>query len=129
MYSRCIPNGIVSIQALESYTEIIDQFPDLAITEYARLHRALLLYEIGDVGNSLLELDDLEVNLRGLSEVHAALASLLYSERPGQINRAEEQWDLALSFDTRFANLDWVRKTKKWPPRFLNALERFLDLR
>ena len=107
----------------------MQSYPDLAVTEYARLHRALLLYEVGDVRRSLLELDDLEVSLRGFPEVHAALASLLYIERPLQISRAESQWDLATSFDRRYADLAWVQRTKKWPPRVLDALERFLDLR
>ena len=104
-------------------------YPDLAVTEYARLHRALLLYQLEDVRGSLLELDDLEVSLRGLAEVHAALAALLYVERPLQLSRAEEQWELATAFDKRYNDTQWVDQAKKWPPRMLQALERFLELR
>lgn len=37
-------------------------------------------------------LQDLEVSLRGYAEVHAALASILYVERPALLEVAEQQW-------------------------------------
>jgi len=77
---------------------------------------------------SILELEDLEVSERGMPEVHAALACLLYVEKPLQRSRSEEQWDLALEFDTRYSDLGWVKSNKKWPPRLLDALFRFQTL-
>lgn len=115
-------------EALKLYDRIVKSFPDFAITEYARLHRAFCYYELNDTNRCLLELNDLEVSLRGYPEVHASLAVVLYSERLLQRSRSEEQWDLALEFDKRFSNREWVLQQKKWGPKMMKALDRFLEL-
>ena len=56
------------MQALSHYDEIVHRFPDLAITEYARIHRAIFLYQTGNASRAILELEDEEVNMRGLAE-------------------------------------------------------------
>lgn len=58
-----------AVQALSCYDEIVHRFPDLAITEYARIHRAIFLYQTGNASRAILELEDEEVNLRGFAEV------------------------------------------------------------
>lgn len=73
-------------------------------------------------------MQDLEVTLRGYAEVHAALASILYVERPALLEVAEQQWEIALEFQPRFSDRDWVQQTKHWPPRLMAALDRFLKL-
>lgn len=35
------------MDALSSYGYVVDAYPDLALTEYARLGRALMLYQTG----------------------------------------------------------------------------------
>lgn len=55
------------------------RFPDFALAEYARVSRALLLYELGRTSDALLQLEDEEIILRGRPEVHAALAAMLYA--------------------------------------------------
>jgi hypothetical protein len=37
--------------ALEQYTQVAQQYPDLALAQYARIGRALLLYQQGQVGH------------------------------------------------------------------------------
>ena len=66
--------------------------------------------------------------MRGNPEVHAALAAVLYAERPQQRWRAEQQWDIALEFDIRYTDANWVAKEKHWPPALMSALQRFLSL-
>lgn len=39
---------VYMIQALQLYSSIVDQYPDLAITDYARLDRALMLFQNGN---------------------------------------------------------------------------------
>lgn len=34
--------------ALQGYTAVVQQHPDLALTEYARLGQALCMYQVGD---------------------------------------------------------------------------------
>ncbi|KAI7841317.1 hypothetical protein COHA_004936 [Chlorella ohadii] len=114
--------------ALERYTSVVQQFPDFATTEYARLSRALMLYQLGKVSDAILQLQDLEVSLRGYAEVHAALASILYVERPALLEVAEQQWEIAMEFNQQFADAAWVQQYKHWPPRLMTALNRFLTL-
>lgn len=85
-------------------------------------------YQTGHTSDAILELDDEEVSLRGNPEVHSALAAILYAERPRQRDRSEEQWDLAMSFDKRFADPEWVEKERGWPPKMVAALNKFLAL-
>ncbi|KAL0021402.1 hypothetical protein WJX79_000763 [Trebouxia sp. C0005] len=116
-------------QALQTYSYITHTYPDLAIIQYARIKHALLLYQAGKTTDAVLEMEGEEEELRGNAEVHAALAAMLYSESPKQIDRAETQWEIAREFDQRFSNLDWVRKEKHWPPAMQTALGNFLNLK
>lgn len=112
--------------ALQEYTDIVKKYPELALAERARVPRALLLYQTGKTEEALLLLEDEEVALRGSPEVHAALAVVLHAERPNQVTRAEEQWERATEFDRRYEDVEWV--AKRWPPKMVNALQRFLTL-
>lgn len=73
-------------------------------------------------------LDELEVTDRGAPEVHAALAAVLWKERPRQRLRAEQQFEIATEFDPRYSDPDFVRQQKLWPPRLVAALRQFLEL-
>lgn len=83
----------------------------------------------GQTSQALTELNELELDIRGNPETHAALAAVLYAERPAQRFRAEQQWDIALEFDERYGDAAWVRDNKHWPPRLMGALESFLSLK
>ena len=115
--------------ARDLYSQVITGYPDFALSERARIARALLEYQLGHVDVCIVELEDEEVAFRGSAEVHAALASVLYAERPERIALAEQQWDIATEFDTRYQDIDWVKQERKWPPKMLQALEAFLHLR
>ena len=60
--------------------------------------------------------------------MHAALAALLYAEKPTERQRAEQQWEVCSEFDNRYSNIEWVARNKVWGPRLLQALQRFLKL-
>ena len=64
------------MQAVDCYSKIVKQFPGLGLTERARIRKAVLLYETGQVDQAIVELDDEEVALRGNAEV-ASPPSLL----------------------------------------------------
>jgi len=117
------------LQALQTYSYITHTYPDLAIVQYARIKHALLLYQAGKTTDAVLEMEGEEEDLRGNAEVHAALAAMLYSESPKQIDRAETQWEIAREFDQRFSNLEWVKQEKHWPPAMQTALGNFLNLK
>ncbi|PNW89022.1 hypothetical protein CHLRE_01g055151v5 [Chlamydomonas reinhardtii] len=115
-------------QAYALYSALATQHGGLALSHYGRLGAALQAYQLGRVSDSLLALEDEEVALRGAAEVHAALAALLYVERPSLALRAEEEWAIACSFDKRYSDPAWVAAAKHWPPRAVAALQRFLAL-
>ncbi|PNH11840.1 hypothetical protein TSOC_001277, partial [Tetrabaena socialis] len=83
-------DGGMHDQALLLYSRLVAEHPDLALAEYGRIGRAIMLYQTGRPLDSILALEDAEVSMRGSAEVHAALAALLYSERPNLMLRAEE---------------------------------------
>ncbi|GAX78684.1 hypothetical protein CEUSTIGMA_g6122.t1 [Chlamydomonas eustigma] len=112
--------------ALLLYNYIATKFPDLALSAYARVGRALMLYQTGNTSDAILALEDEAVPLVGSAEIHAALAVLLYNERPSLAFRAEEEWEIANSFDSRYSDVEWVRTAKHWPEHMLEALQRFL---
>lgn len=115
-------------QALKIYSQITHMYPDLAIVQYAKVKHALMLYQSGKMIDAVLEMEGQEEEMRGNAEVHAALAAMLYSETPRQINRAETQWEIAREFDKRYGNVDWVKQEKQWPPAMQAALRSFLTL-
>ena len=39
-----------------------------------------------------------------------------------------QQWDIAMEFDSRYTDVEWVRQQKHWPPKMIQALIRFLEL-
>ena len=114
--------------ALQGYRGVIEEYPDLALAERARVKRALMEYQVGNTRECILHLQDEEVAVRGNPEVHAALAAVLYAERPDELDLAEEQWDIATEFDTRYASIDYVENTRYWPPAMVTALKKFLLL-
>jgi hypothetical protein len=114
--------------ALDGYQHVIGGYPDLALAERARVKRALMEYQLGKTRDSILHLEDEEVAVRGNAEVHAALAAVLYTERPNELNIAEEQWDIATEFDTRYSSIEFVENNRYWPPAMVSALKKFLLL-
>jgi tetratricopeptide (TPR) repeat protein len=52
-------------EALASFTRVVAEYADLALSEYARVGRALVLYEIGDRDESIAEMEDVSIALKG----------------------------------------------------------------
>ena len=44
---------------------MIKEYKDLAFTEYARVGRALALYEVGDRDEAIAEMEDVSISLKG----------------------------------------------------------------
>jgi len=124
-------------QAVAYYDEIIDRFPELAITQYARIARGLALFQLGDKREAILQLDELAVTLRGKPEVHAALAVMEYSlarEKGGllaaaYISSSERQWEEATELNENVSDIAYVKTRFRWPPAMIAGLEDFLSLR
>ncbi|KAF3334142.1 hypothetical protein FCM35_KLT20746 [Carex littledalei] len=102
-------------QALVFFTQLIRDYKDFALSEYGRVGRALVLYEIGDRDEAIAEMEDVSISLKGYPEIHAALAAALYSDKRAPL-LAENQFAIATLLDPHYTDLSYVRETKHWPP-------------
>ncbi|KAH9548296.1 hypothetical protein CY35_11G081000 [Sphagnum magellanicum] len=115
-------------EALGFFSQITEKAGDLALSEYARVGRALSLYEVGDRGEAILEMEDMSVSLKGYPEIHAALAAALYVDKHATVP-AEQQFTIATLLDPRYRDLSWVRNCRHWPPSLVESLQKFILLR
>ncbi|TVU51276.1 hypothetical protein EJB05_02687 [Eragrostis curvula] len=114
-------------EALASFTGVVREYADLALSEYARVGRALVLYEIGDRDESIAEMEDVSIALKGYPEIHAALAAALYADKHAAL-LAENQFAIATLLDPHYTDLAYVRDTKHWPPSLVASLHDFITL-
>uniref|UniRef100_A0A0A9DJ72 Uncharacterized protein n=1 Tax=Arundo donax TaxID=35708 RepID=A0A0A9DJ72_ARUDO len=114
-------------EALASFTRVVMEYADLALSEYARVGRALVLYEIGDRDESIAEMEDVSITLKGYPEIHAALAAALYADKHAAL-LAENQFVIATLLDPHYTDLAYVRDTKHWPPSLVASLHDFITL-
>lgn len=114
-------------EALASFTRVVAEYADLALSEYARVGRALVLYEIGDRDESIAEMEDVSIALKGYPEIHAALAAALYADKHAAL-LAENQFAIATLLDPHYTDLAYVRDTKHWPPSLVVSLHDFITL-
>uniref|UniRef100_A0A0E0MKF7 Tetratricopeptide repeat protein n=1 Tax=Oryza punctata TaxID=4537 RepID=A0A0E0MKF7_ORYPU len=113
--------------ALASFTAVVSEYKDLSLSEYARVGRALVLYEVGDRDDAIAEMEDVSVALRGYPEIHAALAAALYADKHAPL-LAENQFAIATLLDPHYTDLAYVRDTKHWPPSLVDSLRHFITL-
>ncbi|KAJ1685890.1 hypothetical protein LUZ63_017280 [Rhynchospora breviuscula] len=114
-------------QALLFFTQLIRDYKDFALTEYARVGRALVLYEIGDRDEAIAEMEDVSITLKGYPEIHAALAAALYADKHAPL-LAENQFTIATLLDPHYTDISYVRETKHWPPSLVSSLQHFITL-
>uniref|UniRef100_A0A0E0FAD6 MalT-like TPR region domain-containing protein n=1 Tax=Oryza meridionalis TaxID=40149 RepID=A0A0E0FAD6_9ORYZ len=113
--------------ALASFTAVAREYGDLSLSGYARVGRALVLYEVGDRDDAIAEMEDASVALRGYPEIHAALAAALYADKHAAL-LAENQFAIATLLDPHYTDLAYVRDTKHWPPSLVDSLRHFITL-
>lgn len=87
------------LQALQDYTSITRRFGDLAITNYARLGRAFMLYQTGNASEAILELQAGILLLQATLAVSVVLAcqfNVLYfgAEMRRGLGRRDASWCL-----------------------------------
>ncbi|RDY07121.1 hypothetical protein CR513_08812, partial [Mucuna pruriens] len=113
--------------ALQYFSQVVENYKDLAFSEYARVGRALALYEVGDREEAIAEMEDVSISLKGYPEIHAALAAALYADKHAAL-LAENQFTIATLLDPHFTDLSYVRDTKHWPPSLICSLHHFITL-
>ncbi|RWR78611.1 hypothetical protein CKAN_00715100 [Cinnamomum micranthum f. kanehirae] len=114
-------------QALDYFTQVVKDYKDFAFSDYARVGRALALYEVGDREEAITEMEDVSISLKGYPEVHAALAAALYVDKHAPL-LAENQFTIATLLDPKYTDITYVRETKHWPPSLVSSLQHFITL-
>ncbi|XP_068649362.1 uncharacterized protein [Aristolochia californica] len=115
------------LHALDYFTQVVKDYKDLALSEYARVGRALALYEVGNREEAIAEMEDVSISLKGYPEVHAALAAALYADKHAPL-LAENQFTIATLLDPHYTDLSYVKETRHWPPSLINSLQHFITL-
>ncbi|GMP26382.1 hypothetical protein CsSME_00002842 [Camellia sinensis var. sinensis] len=113
--------------ALHFFTQVTENYKDLALSDYARVGRALALYEVGDREEAITEMEDVSISLKGYPEVHAALAAALYVDKHAAL-LAENQFTIATLLDPHYTDISYVKETKHWPPSLVSSLQHFITL-
>lgn len=113
--------------ALGYFTQVIRNYKDFAFSDYARVGRALALYELGDRDQAIVEMEDVSVSLKGYPEVHAALAAALYADKHAPL-LAENQFTIATLLDPHYSDISYVKDIKHWPPSLVSSLQHFITL-
>ncbi|KAK3211719.1 hypothetical protein Dsin_016425 [Dipteronia sinensis] len=114
-------------KALNYFTLVVENYKEFAFSDYARVGRALALYEVGDREEAIAEMEDVSISLKGYPEVHAALAAALYADKHA-LFLAENQFSIATLLDPHYTDLSYVKETKHWPPSLVSSLQHFITL-
>ncbi len=87
---------------------------------------ALALYQTGDIPKSMQIMKSLVRKYPSFVDMRAALTAALWEQ--GQQGEAESNWVAVVGLDSRYKDLNWVTKVRRWPPKMVGALEKFLTL-
>ncbi|NEP60437.1 MAG: tetratricopeptide repeat protein [Symploca sp. SIO2G7] len=109
--------------ALKDYEKAIRIQPSFSLG-YANY--GIALFEVGERTKSLQILKSLARKYPNYADVRAALTAALWET--GNRGEAESQWVAARGLDRRYADLEWVKHVRRWPPSLVVGLEHFLKL-
>ncbi|MGD1921362.1 MAG: tetratricopeptide repeat protein, partial [Pleurocapsa sp.] len=109
--------------ALVDYQKAADLAPNFPL---ARGNASLIIYQIGDRPEAIRNMRNLVRKYPMYSDMRAALAAALWVE--GQQGEAESNWVAAVGLDNRYQDLEWIRNIRRWPPKMVCSLEKFLNL-
>jgi tetratricopeptide (TPR) repeat protein len=109
-------------EALVDYRRAVQLAPEFS---FAAANYALALYQVGRENEAFKQFRSILRKYPEFPDVRAALAVSLYAQ--GLTAEAETNW-LRME-DGRYRDRNWVRQTRRWPPRLVSELEAFLDLK
>jgi tetratricopeptide (TPR) repeat protein len=110
--------------AIADYKQAADMAPEYA---FARANHALALYQVGQTEESIRLMRNLVRKYPKFADMRAALTAALWET--GQRGEAESNWVAVVGLDRRYKKLDWVANTRRWPPKMVDAMEKFLTLK
>ena len=92
----------------------------------ARSSRALALYQLEAFDEAEREMRNLIRRYPMFADARAGLSALLWIR--GSKGEAESNWAAASGLDPSYREADWLLQVRRWPPRPVADLERFLAL-
>jgi tetratricopeptide (TPR) repeat protein len=92
---------------------------------FAAANRALALYEAGEVGTAVREMQKLLRRYPGFDDMRAALAAAYW--QAGKTGEAEMEWTRV--DDTRYKDQKWLETERHWPPTLRAALGALIEIR
>lgn len=90
--------------------------------EAPQLNRALVLFQLGKIDESLLYFEDLHKKYPNYSDGNAVLALIIQDT---DHERAKELWKEVIIQDSRYGDLDWIKNIRRWPPNLVESFIRF----
>lgn len=91
---------------------------------FALANEALAQYQLGQDELALKTMRFLTRKYPGFGDMHAALA--MASWERGMSGDAETEWYKAVQSDARYRDVQWVKDIRRWPPRLVQTLEKFV---
>ncbi|MGP0129576.1 MAG: tetratricopeptide repeat protein [cyanobacterium endosymbiont of Rhopalodia musculus] len=111
-------------QALKDYQTAVNIDPDFT---FAKANVALVFYQLGNTKEALKQIKNIIRKYPMFPDTRAALTAILWDL--GKQGEAESNWVATVGMDNRYQDLDWVTKVRRWPPRMITALDKFLNLK
>ncbi|WP_017715470.1 tetratricopeptide repeat protein [Kamptonema formosum] len=109
--------------ALADYRQAANLAPDYA---FARANWALALYQTGHTEEAIRTMRNLVRKYPKFPDMRAALTAALWQQ--GQFGEAESNWVAVVGLDSRYRDINWVASVRRWPPKMVSALDKFLHL-
>jgi len=110
-------------KALADYQQAIKLDPNFA---FARANESLALYELDRTEEAFKNMRNLVRKYPMFPDIRAAFTAVLWQK--GLQGEAESNWVAALGIDERYQDLNWVSHVRRWPPKMVAALDRFIKL-
>jgi tetratricopeptide (TPR) repeat protein len=110
--------------AIADFKHASDLAPDYA---FARANYALALYQTEQTDEAIRMMRNLVRKYPKFADMRAALTAALWAQ--GKQGEAESEWVSAVGIDSRYKNIEWLTKTRRWSPKMVAAMEKFLKLK
>lgn len=92
----------------------------------AGVNYALCLYQLGETPEATRLLKNLVRKYAQFADPRAALSAVLWDQ--GFKGEAESNWYPVMGLDPRYKDLEWLSRIRRWPPKAVEAIDRFLKL-
>lgn len=119
-------NALMGSQQFESAIKAFDKAVKLGGNNYAfaMANKSICLYAKGEDEEAEREMMSLLRRFPNFAEIRASLGSLQWMK--GEREKAEENW-LRVN-EPMYRDVEWLRKSRRWPERLAAAAEAYLNL-